>query len=267
MNAFAYHRPADLAQAAALLAASEARALAGGMTLLPTIKNRLAAPEALVDLSGLSGLKGINRERGVLSIGALARHADVARSERVQARAARAGGARGLDRRPRRAPSRHARRLLANNDPAPIIPPPCWRSAPPSSPTGARSRPTISSAACSRPRSPTDEIITSVRFPVPPPRGLRQAALPASRYAIDRRLRRADADAGVRVAMTGAGQGVVRIARVRAGADGGHFAPGDRWRACAWPPAGFSSDIHAEAAYRAHLASVMAARAVAQALI
>ena len=59
MRSFEYHRPGALSQATGLLATDQARPLAGGMTLLPTLKLRLAAPAALVDLSAIAGLSGI----------------------------------------------------------------------------------------------------------------------------------------------------------------------------------------------------------------
>src|SRR5271163_2385682 len=85
MYAFEYHRPQSLAGAAADLAKPDAKALAGGMTLLPTMKQRLASPAALIDLKSVPELAGIAREGDHLVIGAMSRHADVARSSVVQA--------------------------------------------------------------------------------------------------------------------------------------------------------------------------------------
>src|ERR1700736_4430317 len=86
MIAFAFHQPSSLKEAVSLLgSASQGRPLAGGMTLLPTMKQRLAAPEALIDLSSISGLRGCTNGEGSLTIGAMTRHVDVARSEVVVA--------------------------------------------------------------------------------------------------------------------------------------------------------------------------------------
>jgi len=74
MRTFAYHRPESTADAVALLAgAEEGRPLSGGMTLLPAMKMRLAAPSAIVDLSAIPGLSGITAGDGVLTIGAMTR--------------------------------------------------------------------------------------------------------------------------------------------------------------------------------------------------
>src|SRR6266480_4408144 len=85
MKSFAFHSPGTVPEALALLTdVSDSMLLAGGMTLLPTIKQRLAAPSALVDLSKIPQLFGISVEGNVLVIGAMVRHADVAASEIVR---------------------------------------------------------------------------------------------------------------------------------------------------------------------------------------
>ena len=118
MYAFEYHRPQSLSGAAADLAKPDAKALAGGMTLLPTMKQRLASPAALIDLKNVHELAGIAREGDNLVIGAMTRHAEVARNNVVQtaipALASLAGGI----------GDPHVRNMgtiggsLANNDPA-----------------------------------------------------------------------------------------------------------------------------------------------------
>src|SRR5690606_29865452 len=85
MHAFEYLRPQSVADAAKLLASkSEAKLLAGGHTLLPTMKQRLAAPKALVDLGRVAELKGIERKGSALVIGAMTTHAEVAESSVVK---------------------------------------------------------------------------------------------------------------------------------------------------------------------------------------
>ena len=85
MKSFTYHKPTTIADAVTVLSASDAsRPLAGGMTLLPTMKQRLSAPEGIVDLSAIAGLKGIILEGDMLVIGAMTRHADVAHSAELK---------------------------------------------------------------------------------------------------------------------------------------------------------------------------------------
>jgi carbon-monoxide dehydrogenase medium subunit len=84
MYNFTYHRPATLADAVqALAAAADGQVLAGGMTLLPTLKQRLAQPSDLIDLAAVAELSGIKQESGAIVIGAMASHADVAASPEV----------------------------------------------------------------------------------------------------------------------------------------------------------------------------------------
>ena len=93
MYEFNYHRPASVADAAALLAANaDAKLLAGGQTYLPTLKQRLAQPTDLIDLGRIAELKGIKEEGGGLTIGAMTRHADVAHSAVVKRVMPVAGG-------------------------------------------------------------------------------------------------------------------------------------------------------------------------------
>ena len=84
-GAFAYHRPTSVKEAVALLAdlGEEARPLAGGHSLIPMMKLRLASPEHLVDLAGIAGLKGIRQDGGDLTIGALATQHELIGSELV----------------------------------------------------------------------------------------------------------------------------------------------------------------------------------------
>ncbi|HTH97183.1 MAG TPA: FAD binding domain-containing protein, partial [Stellaceae bacterium] len=84
MYNFNYRRATDLAEAAAKLAAAEdPKLLAGGMTLLPTLKNRLASPSDLIDLAGIDGLKGIAVEGNEVVVKAMTTHATVAASPEV----------------------------------------------------------------------------------------------------------------------------------------------------------------------------------------
>src|SRR5690349_6021969 len=118
MYPFTYHRPSTLRQAAGILAKSEdAKLLAGGQTLIPTMKQRLASPRNLIDLSQVDGLTGIELKGRSLSIGAMTRHADVANSEAVRENLPALSALAGLIGDP------HVRHLgtiggsIANNDP------------------------------------------------------------------------------------------------------------------------------------------------------
>ena len=124
MYEFNYHRPGTLeAAAAALAAAADGLLLAGGQTLIPTLKQRLASPSDIIDLGAIAGLDVVRREGDAVVVGAMTRHADVASSpevtEAIPALAALADGIgdpqvrnsgtiRGLDceRGPRRRPIR-----------------------------------------------------------------------------------------------------------------------------------------------------------------
>ena len=111
MNNFDYVRPSSVAAAAQALSAPDATALAGGQTLIPTLKQRLAKPSMLVDLGGIAELKGIRREGSTLVIGATTTHAEVASSQEVRQSHPGARQARRRHRRCPGPPSRHHRRL------------------------------------------------------------------------------------------------------------------------------------------------------------
>jgi carbon-monoxide dehydrogenase medium subunit len=263
MIAFDYHRPSRLADAVALLAGAETRPLAGGMTLLPTIKNRLAAPAALVDLSGLPGMSEIQEGAGVVTIGALVRHAEVARSGLVKARIPALAQLAGSIGDPAVRYRGTIGGSLANNDPAADYPAAVLA-------LGAvivTDRREIAADDFFRGLFETalgpDEIVTAVRFPLPRRAGYAKLRSPASRYPLIG-VFVAETATGVRVAMTGAGNGVLRVPEFEE-ALAQNFAP-EAVSGVRLSAAGFASDIHAEAAYRAHLASVVSSRAVAEAL-
>jgi aerobic carbon-monoxide dehydrogenase medium subunit len=263
MYAFEYHRPQSLSAAVAELAKPDAKALAGGMTLLPTMKQRLASPAALIDLKNVPELAGISREGDHLVIGAMTRHADVAASNTVQtaipALAKLAGGI----------GDPHVRNMgtiggsLANNDPAADYP--------------AAALALGATIVTDKRRIPaqdfftglfetaleTGELITEVSFPIPEKAAYMKFANPASRYALVG-VFVAKMKEGVRVAVTGAGaNGVFRVSAFEA-ALGANFTPA-ALDGVSVPASGLNSDLHADADYRAHLIGVMAKRAVAAA--
>ncbi len=264
MYSFAYHRPTSLAEVKSLLGTiEEPRLLAGGQTLIPTLKQRLASPDAVIDLKGIAALGGIERQGAALVIGALARHAAVAASPLVhQAIPALAALAAGIG-----DPQVRNRGTLGgsivNNDPAADYPAALLGLGA----TVTTSERTIAADDFFTGLFETDlepgEIVTSVAFPIPRRAAYVKFPNPASRYAIVG-VFLAETETGVRVAVTGAGPCVFRLSAAEA-ALARAFAPQslDGLRIAA---AGLNSDLHAGAEYRAHLVAIMARRAVQQAL-
>jgi aerobic carbon-monoxide dehydrogenase medium subunit len=263
MYAFEYHRPHTLSGALADLAKADAKALAGGMTLLPTMKQRLASPAALVDLKNVPELAGIAREGDNLLIGAMSRHADVARSSVVQAAIpALAKLAGGIG-------DPHVRNMgtiggsLANNDPSADYP--------------AAALALGAMIVTNKRRIPAQdyftglfetaleagELITQVSFPIPQKAAYMKFANPASRYALVG-VFVAKTAGGVRVAVTGAGANGVFRANALDAALSANFSAA-ALEGLSVPASGLNSDLHADADYRAHLIVVMAKRAVAAA--
>jgi carbon-monoxide dehydrogenase medium subunit len=264
MRSFAYHQPNSVAEAGALLAANaESRAIAGGMTLLPTIKQRLVAPAALIDLAKVPDLAGVSADETALTIGAMTRHADVAASPLVRARIpALAALAAGIG-----DPAVRNRGTLggsvANNDPAADYP---------AAVLGVGATIVTSEREIAADKFfvglfetalGAGEIITAIRFPVPLAAGYAKFKAPASRYALVG-VFVAKTATGVRVAVTGAGPGVFRVPAMEE-ALAKRFDP-MAIAALRIDAEGLISDMHAEAGYRAHLVTVMAKRAVATAL-
>ena len=265
MQAFDYRRPHTLEEALALLQADpEAMPLAGGMTLIPTLKQRLAAPSLLVDLSGVPALKAISEEDGAVRIGAMVTHADAAASPVVRrAIPALAGLAEGIG-------DPHVRNRgtaggsIANADPAADYP--------------AAVVGLDATVITSRREIPGDdfytglfetalepaELITGVRFPIPDATAYVKFPHPASRYALVG-VFVARFGAEVRMAVTGAAASVFRLIVTEAALEQ-RFSPdviGDEVEA---DVEALNADGHAPADYRAHLVAVMARRAVAACL-
>jgi len=264
MKAFEYHKPDSAAAAAALLAGVEdSRPISGGMTLLPTMKMRLAQPAALVDLSAIPGMAGISIEGGTVTIGAMTRHVDVASSAAVRsaipALAALAGGIGDPQ-------VRHRGTIggsIANADPAADYPAAVLGLGA----TVVTDRREIAGGGfflgLFQTALDADEIVTAVRFPVPAMAGYAKFKNPASRFAIVG-VFVAKAGDRVTVAVTGAGPHAFRSREVEEALTA-DFSPASL-AAVSVDPAGLNSDIHADPEYRAHLIVAMARRAVASAL-
>jgi carbon-monoxide dehydrogenase medium subunit len=260
MYATTYVKPASLAEAAKFLAANpDAKLLSGGMTLIPSMKQRLAQPSHLVDIGGLAELKGIEVKGDRLVIGAGTKHIDVARSAVVKkAIPALAELAMEIG-------DPQVRNMgtiggsISNNDPAADYPSAVLG-------LGATVITTQREIAADdfflgmfSTALEAGEIVTKVSFPVPRRAAYAKFAHPASGYAMTG-VFVADTAAGVRVAVTGAGPGVFRWSEAEA-------ALAKSFTVAALAPLaveadGLNADIHAPAEYRANLVKVMAERAV-----
>ena len=263
MYAFAYHKPRSLAEAGELLAShDEARLLAGGMTLLPALKQRLAAPTDLVDLGGLADLVGITVSDSEIAIGAMTTHAAVTQNEavatKIPALATLAGGIGDPQ-------VRHRGTIggsICNADPAADYP----AGVVALGATIVTDRREIAAddffTGMFETALEPGEIVRQVRFPIPEAAGYAKFPNPASRYAVVG-VFVAKTAGGVRVAVTGAGPSVFRIPAMES-ALAANFSP-DSVTGISVPEGELNNDPHATAAYRAHLIGVMARRAVASA--
>lgn len=261
---FNYHRPKSLADALALLKSSpDAKLLAGGQTLIATMKMRLANPSDLIDISGLKELNYIRVDANAVTIGAAVTHAEVAESAEIRRALPALAELAHLIGDPA---VRHKGTIggsIANNDPAADYP---------AAAVGLNA--TIKTTE----RSLTaddfftgmfstalndGEIVTEISFPLVERAAYTKFRNPASRYAMAGVFVAKSKD-GVRVAVTGAGPGVFRHSEMEA-ALAKTFSPNaiDGIRV---DPSDMNSDIHGSAEYRAHLVSVMAKRAVAAAM-
>jgi carbon-monoxide dehydrogenase medium subunit len=263
MYSFNYQKPATLDDALkAIAAAEDGKFLAGGQTLIPTMKQRLAQPSDVIDISGISDLSGIRRDGDNIVVGAMTRHAEVAASDAVKsAIPALAALAEAIG-----DPQVRNRGTLggsiANADPAADYP---------AAIVGLGATVTTNTRSIPGDDFFTDlfetaleenELVTSVSFPVPDKAAYAKFENPASRYAIVG-VMVSSGSAGVRVAVTGAGASVFRVEAMET-ALSDDFSP-QAVAGIRVPADGLNADIHASAEYRAHLVTIMAKRAVAAA--
>jgi carbon-monoxide dehydrogenase medium subunit len=264
MYEFKFHRPTTVRQAAGLLARQEeAKLLAGGHTLIPTMKLRLAGPKNIIDMSQIEGLSGIEMGGRSLTIGALTKHVDVATSPFVKENIPALAEVAGIIGDPA---VRHRGTIggsLANNDPNADYPAAVLGLGA----TVITNKRRIAADEFFKGLFETaledDEIIVRVQFPKPQKAAYIKFPNPASRFAlVGVFVSKRGSD--IRVAVTGAGaNGVFRVPsfeealKKRFGAKSleGMTIPAD----------GMASDIHGSAEYRAHLVGVLARRAVAAA--
>jgi len=261
---FRYLRAETLDQAQALFGEhAEAKYLAGGQTLIPTMKQRLATPSTLIDIARIESLQFIRREGSALVIGAATRHADVAASPDVRASIPALATLAGLIGDPA---VRHKGTLggsIANNDPAADYPAAVLALGA----TVKTTRRTIAGDAFFTGMFETaleeGEIITEVAFPLPERAGYAKFPNPASRYALVG-VFVAKFRSAVSVAVTGAASCVFRQEEMER-ALSKRFAP-DSVVDIKVSPEDLNSDLFGSAEYRAHLVTVMAKRAVTAAL-
>lgn len=259
-----YHRASSVDEAVKMISGkSEGKYVSGGMTLIATMKQRLAAPSDLVDVRRVAAMTGIKIDGRKVTIGAATPHADVAASSSLRAVCPAICNLAGMIGDP------HVRHMgtiggsVANNDPAADYP---------SAMLALNARIITNKREIGAEDFFTGlfetaleegELITAISFDAPEKAGYAKFPNPASRYAMTG-VFVAKAGSGVRVAVTGAGSnGVFRERGIEA-ALGGNWSP-SAIAAVNVDASGLMSDLHASAEYRANLVKVMAKRAVADA--
>jgi carbon-monoxide dehydrogenase medium subunit len=264
MNRFGYYDPTSVQKAVGIAAdKAEGRYLAGGQTLLPTMRLRLNAPTDLIDLGQIADLRGIKVDGSSITIGAMVSHAEVSRAAEVVSKIPALAELAGLigD-----AQVRNRGTLggsIANNDPAADYP----AAALGLGATINTSKRKIAADAFFKglfeTALSTGELITSVSFPIPKKAGYAKFKNPASRFAIVG-VFVAQTATGARVAVTGAGAGGVFRVKAMEDALAKSWSP-QAVRGILVPAGDLQSDLHASADYRSQLVLVMAQRAIANA--
>jgi carbon-monoxide dehydrogenase medium subunit len=257
-----YHRASSVDEAAALFAkGTEAKYLAGGQTLLPVMKQRLASPSDVIDLAKIKDLVGVLPTNNGIEIKAATTHYDVASSDAVKKALPALAHLASMIGDPA---VRHRGTIggsLANNDPAADYPAAVLAL----NATVKTNKRAIAADDFFKGLFSTaledGEIITAVSFPVTAKAGYAKFPHPASRFALTGVFVAKTPGGDVRVAATGASQnGVMRVPAIEA-------ALKANWSAGAIDAVkiaadGLLSDIHGSSDYRANLIKVMAQRAV-----
>ena len=264
MENFKYHRPATATAAAALLKkAKDGKYLAGGHTLIPTMKQGLATPTDVIDLTAIKNFSGIKVSKTMVTIKAGTTHQEVTMSKEVNkaipALAQMVGKIGGVH-------VRHKGTIggsIANNDPAADYPSACLGLGATIETNKRKIDADKFFTGMFTTALKKDEIITAVHFQIPKKAAHQKFPNPASRYAMVGVFVSQDGKGKTRVGVTGAAPCAYRAADIEAALDkdfSAKAASGVKISA-----KGLLSDMHASAAYRAHLLSVLAGRAVAAA--
>lgn len=261
MYAFEYRKAASLEDAkSAFDAAEDGTYMAGGMTLIPTLKQRLAMPSHVIDLGPIDTLRGISVDGETVTVGAMTCHADVAASADVQKAIPALAHLASLIGDPQVRNRGTIGGSIANNDPAADYPGAVLG-------LGATIHTTNREIAADdfftglfETALEEGELITKVVFPIPEKAAYEKFPNPASRYSIAGAFVAKTKD-GIRVAITGAGATAFRVTEMEQ-ALAASFAP-EAVANISVPDSDLNTDIHASAEYRAHLIGVMAKRAVA----
>jgi carbon-monoxide dehydrogenase medium subunit len=258
MHNFEFVKPSSIADAVKAMGSDGAQALSGGQTLIPTMKQRLAAPTVLVSLTGIQEMQGVCLGDGGLHVGAATPHAVVAReaAKHYPALAALAGGIGD----PAVRNKGTIGGSLANNDPAACYPSAVLASGA----TVVTNKRRIAADNYFQGLFTTaleeGEIITEVTFPIPAKAAYVKFNQPASRFALTG-VFVAKYAGGVRVAVTGASSGGVFRWTEGEAALSGNFSAG-ALSGLTVDPADMIADLHGTAAYRANLVKVLTGRAV-----
>ena len=264
MYAFKYHRPTTVRQAANLLTKfPEAKVMAGGHSLLPVMKLRLASPSDIIDLGQVEGFSSIELKGRSLVIGGGTTHFTVANSPIVKESLPVLAKLAGRDRRSGGAPSRHHRRLARQQRSERRLSggvSRSWRDRHHQQAPHRRGRilPGMFTTALE-----PNEIIVKVSFPLAKKAAYQKFKHPASGFALVG-VFVAKRGSDIRVAVTGAGSnGVFRVTTFEEALKK-RFSP-KSIEGMSVPADGMNTDIHASAEYRAHLVGVLARRALADA--
>lgn len=260
-----YHRASSVEEAANLMGtAAEGKYLSGGMTLIPTMKQRLAAPSDLVDLRHIAEMKGITVDGRSVRIGAATTHEEVATSAALAAACPAICGLASHIGDP------HVRHMgtiggsIANNDPAADYPAAMLALDAVIVTDRREVKAEDFFTGLFETALEDAEIVTAVRFEAPAKAAYQKFPNPASRYAMTGVFVVRRDDGGVRVAVTGAGSDGVFRHRDLEAALAANWSPGAVANVQV-DDSDLLSDIHASAAYRANLVKVMTKRAVAAA--
>ncbi|MEM7301328.1 MAG: xanthine dehydrogenase family protein subunit M [Pseudomonadota bacterium] len=260
-----YHRAGSVAEAASMAAgADEGKYLSGGQTLIPTMKQRLAAPSDLIDLSKIADMSGVSVSGSTVKIGAATTHAEVAGNAEL---ASACGAVADLASHIGDPAVRHKGTIggsIANNDPAADYPAAMVALGATIHTNNRQISADDFFTGMFETALEDDEIVTAVEFEAPGKAAYSKFPNPASRYAMAGVFVAQAGDGSVRVGVTGAGSdGVFRHGGMEEALSGNFSA--DAVDGTSVSEGDMLSDIHGDAAYRANLVKVMAKRAVAAA--